>query len=63
MTLNSFKAVKTSGLFYTIKVSSLIRCIRLNKVLNYLKQHKKILFKSDELETGHIGTKIPTVPP
>lgn len=63
MTLNIFKAVKTSSLFYTTKVSSLIRCIRLNKVLNYLKQHKKILFKSDELETGHIGTKIPTVPP
>lgn len=60
MTLNILKAVKTSSLFYTTKVRSLIRCIKLNKVLNDLKHHKKILFKSDELETGRIGTKIPT---
>lgn len=31
MTLNILKAVKTSSLFYTTKVRSLIRCIRLNK--------------------------------
>lgn len=56
MTLNTLKAVKTSSLFYTTKVRSLIRCIRLNKVLNDLKHYEKILFKADELEPGHIGT-------
>lgn len=57
MTLNTLKAVKTSSLFYTTKVRSLIKCIRLNKVLNDLKHHTKILFNTDEMETGHTRTK------
>lgn len=39
MALNTLKAVKAASLFDTSKVRSLIRCIRLKKFLNNLKNY------------------------
>lgn len=60
MTLNTLKTVKTSSLFCTTKMRGVIRYKRLNKVLNYLKHYKKIIFKADDWTHWD---KIPTVPP